>query len=117
LLVAKDSAKALLILFLLGYFRRRLADGISGGYWNLLKTLGRPGVRRTPGPPLRQVFAENRDMKTTARYIHPRDESMQEAMDRNRAAREARLARSGHTSGHTAEKAESAAMEQPKAIN
>ena len=52
-------------------------------------------------------YAGHADMKTTARYIHPRDEGMQEAMERNQVAREVRLARSGHTSGHTTETAES----------
>jgi integrase len=46
-------------------------------------------------------YAGHADMKTTQRYIHPQDESMQEAMARDRAAREARLDRGGHISGHT----------------
>jgi integrase len=62
-------------------------------------------------------YAGHADMKTTARYIHPRDESMQEAMERNRAARETRLARSGHTSGHTAETADTPAVEKPSVLN
>jgi integrase len=62
-------------------------------------------------------YAGHADMKTTARYIHPRDESMQDAMERNRAARETRLARSGHTSRHTTETAESAPVDEIEAIN
>ena len=62
-------------------------------------------------------YAGHADMKTTARYIHPRDEGMQEAMERNQAAREVRLARSGHTSGHTTETAESSAIAERQPIN
>jgi integrase len=62
-------------------------------------------------------YAGHADMKTTGRYIHPKDESMQQAMERNQAAREARLARSGHTSGHTAEKGEPVIGDEAKAIN
>jgi len=58
-------------------------------------------------------YAGHADMKTTARYIHPRDESMQEAMERNQAAREDRLVRGGHTSGHTAESADSSIPKKP----
>ena len=46
-------------------------------------------------------YAGHADMKTTQRYIHPQDESMQDAMARDRAAREVRRAQGGHTSGHT----------------
>ena len=46
-------------------------------------------------------YAGHSDFKTTMRYIHPRDETMQDAMDSNRAAREVRIARGGYTSGHT----------------
>jgi hypothetical protein len=42
-------------------------------------------------------------MKATARYIHQETKGIQEAMDRNQAAREARLARTRHTSRHIAE--------------
>jgi integrase len=51
-----------------------------------------------------QKYAGHADFKTTLRYIHPRDESMEEAMERARLAREVRLARgNGHSSGHSAE--------------
>jgi integrase len=46
-------------------------------------------------------YAGHADFKTTQRYIHPRDETMEDAMDRNRAAREVRIAQGGHTLGHT----------------
>ena len=48
-------------------------------------------------------YAGHMDMKTTMRYVHPHDESMQDAMARDRAAREVRLARGGHISRHTSE--------------
>jgi integrase len=37
-------------------------------------------------------YAGHRDLKTTRRYVHPRDESTEEAMARARAAREVRAA-------------------------
>jgi integrase len=46
-------------------------------------------------------YAGHSDFKTTQRYIHPRDESMQEAMDSNRAARDVRMAQGGHSGGHS----------------
>jgi hypothetical protein len=52
-----------------------------------------------------QKYAGHADFKTTLRYIHPRDESMEEARERARLAREVRLARDhldgkfGHTPG------------------
>jgi hypothetical protein len=52
-----------------------------------------------------QKYAGHSDLKTTGRYIHPRDETMQDAMDRHEAARQARISLGGHTSGHTAEMA------------
>jgi hypothetical protein len=49
-------------------------------------------------------YAGHADMKTTMRYVHPKDETMEEAMERDRTAREVRLARGGHTSGHTTQR-------------
>jgi integrase len=46
-------------------------------------------------------YAGHTDMKTTMRYVHPKDESMEEAMEQYRAARKARAVRPGHTCGHT----------------
>lgn len=48
-------------------------------------------------------YAGHSDFKTTMRYIHPRDEAMQDAMESSRAARQVRVAQGGHTSGHTEE--------------
>ena len=48
-------------------------------------------------------YAGHEDFKTTMRYVHPRDESMQDAMDRHRAARQVREVQGGHTFGHTEE--------------
>jgi protoheme ferro-lyase len=62
-------------------------------------------------------YAGHSDFKTTMRYIHPRDESMQEAMDKTKAARDVRLALSGHNSGHTAENAESSTVAEKQVIN
>jgi integrase len=58
-------------------------------------------------------YAGHADFKTTQRYIHPRDESMQDAMDRNRTAREVRIAQGGHTLGHTDEGEESGEIRRP----
>jgi integrase len=46
-------------------------------------------------------YAGHSDMKTTLRYIHPHDESMEDAMEKARAAKEVRLAQGGHNSQHT----------------
>jgi len=62
-------------------------------------------------------YAGHADMKTTARYIHPRDESMEEAMEQARAAQRARVARGGHTCGHTEESRHSERPQQSDAIN
>jgi hypothetical protein len=54
-------------------------------------------------------YAGHPDFKTTMRYIHPREESMQEAMDKAKAARDVRLARGGHNE-KDAQSADSAAQ-------
>jgi integrase len=46
-------------------------------------------------------YAGHADMKTTMRYIHPRDESMEEAMEQSRAARAVRASQGGHAIWHT----------------
>ncbi|MBZ5580507.1 MAG: tyrosine-type recombinase/integrase [Acidobacteriia bacterium] len=48
-------------------------------------------------------YAGHADMKTTMRYVHPKDESMEDAMEQARAARKNRMVQGGHTSGHTSE--------------
>ena len=58
-------------------------------------------------------YAGHADMKTTQRYIHPRDESMEDAMARDRAAREVRLARGRHTPGYTKNAQDSDANRRP----
>ena len=42
-------------------------------------------------------LAGHRNMNTTKRYVHPQEQTIRAAMDR------AQVAKSGHTSGHTAE--------------
>jgi hypothetical protein len=48
-------------------------------------------------------YAGHKDLKTTMRYIHPREETPEEAMRKAAAAREGRLAQGGHKTGHSLE--------------
>jgi hypothetical protein len=60
-------------------------------------------------------YAGHSDFKTTQRYIHPRDESMQDAMDSNRAARDVRMAQGGHSSGHSDDEGKTGETKTPPA--